>query len=31
VTVRLPDGRRITARVMPHLAHVDPEGARLRA
>ena len=30
VTVRLPDGRRITARVTPHLAHVDPDGARLR-
>jgi len=30
VTVQLPDGRRISARVMPHLAHVDPEGARLR-
>jgi sarcosine oxidase subunit alpha len=30
VTVQLPDGRRIGARVMPQLAHVDPEGARLR-
>ncbi|GAA1798667.1 FAD-dependent oxidoreductase [Planosporangium flavigriseum] len=28
VTVRLPDGRDITARVMPQLAHVDPEGKR---
>ncbi|MGH3519051.1 MAG: glycine cleavage T C-terminal barrel domain-containing protein, partial [Haloechinothrix sp.] len=26
LTVRLPDGRDITARVMQHLAHVDPEG-----
>ena len=30
VTIRLPDGRRIPARVMPQLAHVDPEGERLR-
>jgi sarcosine oxidase subunit alpha len=30
IIVQLPDGRRITARVMPQLAHVDPEGARLR-
>jgi sarcosine oxidase subunit alpha len=30
VTVQLPDGRRIPARVMPQLAHVDPEGERLR-
>ena len=30
VTVHLPDGRRVPARVMPHLAHVDPEGVRLR-
>jgi sarcosine oxidase subunit alpha len=30
VTVRLPDGRRIGARVEPQLAHVDPEGSRLR-
>ncbi|MGH3450940.1 MAG: glycine cleavage T C-terminal barrel domain-containing protein, partial [Haloechinothrix sp.] len=28
LTVRLPDGRDIAARVMPHLAHVDPEGKR---
>jgi sarcosine oxidase subunit alpha len=31
VTVRLPDGRRVSARVQPQLAHVDPEGTRLRA
>jgi sarcosine oxidase subunit alpha len=31
VTVLLPDGRRVPARVMPELAHVDPEGKRLRA
>jgi sarcosine oxidase subunit alpha len=31
VTVRLPDGRRISARVTEHLAHVDPAGQRLRA
>ncbi|MBW3604733.1 MAG: (2Fe-2S)-binding protein [Actinobacteria bacterium] len=31
VTVQLPDGARIGARVMPTLAHVDPDGARLRA
>jgi sarcosine oxidase subunit alpha len=31
VTVRLPDGRRIPARVTEHLAHVDPAGHRLRA
>jgi sarcosine oxidase subunit alpha len=30
VTVLLPDGRRIPARVMEHLAHVDPEGERMR-
>lgn len=30
VTVRLPDGRLIPATVMPHHAHVDPEGVRLR-
>jgi sarcosine oxidase subunit alpha len=30
VTVRLPDGRLITARVSEHLAHVDPEGSRMR-
>ncbi|MBV8933482.1 MAG: hypothetical protein JO285_13135, partial [Kutzneria sp.] len=29
VTVLLPDGRRIPARVTEHLAHVDPHGARL--
>src|SRR5215831_11885731 len=30
VTVRLPDGRLIAATVMPQLAHVDPEGGRMR-
>ncbi|MEP7021790.1 MAG: glycine cleavage T C-terminal barrel domain-containing protein, partial [Pseudonocardiales bacterium] len=30
VTVLLPDGRRIQAEVQPQLAHVDPEGGRLR-
>ncbi len=30
VTVQLPDGRRIPAAVMEHLAHFDPEGVRLR-
>jgi sarcosine oxidase subunit alpha len=30
VTVHLPDGRRIPARVMEHHAHVDPEGKRQR-
>jgi sarcosine oxidase subunit alpha len=30
VTVNLPDGRRIPARVMEHHAHFDPEGGRLR-
>jgi sarcosine oxidase, subunit alpha len=30
VTVALPDGRRIAARVTAHHAHVDPEGNRLR-
>ena len=30
VTVLLPDGRRIEAAVQPQLAHVDPEGGRLR-
>src|SRR5579859_955877 len=30
VTVRLPSGRLISARVMPHLAHVDPDGGRMR-
>jgi sarcosine oxidase, subunit alpha len=31
VTVRLPSGRLIQAQVMPQLAHVDPDGGRLRA
>jgi sarcosine oxidase subunit alpha len=31
VTVVLPSGERVGATVMPHLAHVDPEGVRLRA
>ena len=31
VTVRLPGGRRIEARVMPQHAHVDPDGGRMRA
>jgi sarcosine oxidase subunit alpha len=30
VTVLLPDGRRVEATVTPQLAHVDPEGVRLR-
>jgi sarcosine oxidase subunit alpha len=30
VMVRLPSGRLIEARVMPQLAHVDPEGGRMR-
>ncbi|MGI8507311.1 MAG: 2Fe-2S iron-sulfur cluster-binding protein [Solirubrobacteraceae bacterium] len=30
LTVLLPDGRRIQAAVQPQLAHVDPEGGRLR-
>jgi sarcosine oxidase subunit alpha len=30
VTVKLVDGRRITATVQEHHAHVDPEGARQR-
>ncbi len=30
VTVHLPNGDDVPARVMPQLAHVDPEGARLR-
>jgi sarcosine oxidase, subunit alpha len=30
VTVRLPSGRLIEARVMPQHAHVDPEGGRMR-
>jgi sarcosine oxidase subunit alpha len=29
LTVRLPDGRDVAARVTPHHAHVDPEGERL--
>ncbi|MFF4763486.1 2Fe-2S iron-sulfur cluster-binding protein [Streptomyces sp. NPDC001292] len=28
LTVRLPDGRDITARITEHLAHVDPKGTR---
>jgi len=28
--VRLPDGRRVDAAVIPQLAHFDPEGVRLR-
>jgi hypothetical protein len=28
--VRLPDGRRIPAKVMEHHAHFDPEGKRQR-
>ncbi|PZS30932.1 MAG: sarcosine oxidase, partial [Pseudonocardiales bacterium] len=31
VTVLLPDGRRVPATVQPQLAHVDPDGGRLRA
>jgi sarcosine oxidase subunit alpha len=31
VTVRLPGGGSLQARVLPQLAHVDPEGVRLRA
>ena len=31
VTARLPDRSDVPIRVMPHLAHVDPEGVRLRA
>jgi sarcosine oxidase subunit alpha len=31
VTVRLPGGRHISARVTEHLAHVDPTGERMRA
>ncbi len=31
VTVRLPGGRLIRAQVRPQLAHVDPDGGRLRA
>jgi sarcosine oxidase, subunit alpha len=30
VTVRLPSGRLIEARVMPQHAHVDPDGGRMR-
>ncbi|HLX78682.1 MAG TPA: aminomethyltransferase family protein, partial [Acidimicrobiales bacterium] len=30
LTVRLPDGRNVTAHVMEQLAHFDPEGNRLR-
>ena len=30
LTVRLPGGRLISARVTEHLAHVDPEGSRMR-
>jgi sarcosine oxidase, subunit alpha len=30
VTVRLPSGRLIAATVMPQLAHVDPDGERMR-
>jgi len=30
VTVRLPSGRLVEARVMPQHAHVDPEGGRMR-
>jgi sarcosine oxidase subunit alpha len=30
VTVRLPSGRLITAKVMPQHAHVDPDGGRMR-
>jgi len=30
VTVRLPGGRLVSARVTKHLAHVDPEGSRMR-
>ena len=30
VTVRLPGGRDIEARVMPQHAHVDPDGGRMR-
>ena len=31
VTVRLPTGREIQARVTPQLAHVDPDGRRVHA
>jgi sarcosine oxidase, subunit alpha len=30
VTVRLPSGRLIRARITPHHAHVDPDGERMR-
>ncbi len=30
VTVRLPDGRRVPATVMPSHVHFDPEGTRQR-
>jgi sarcosine oxidase subunit alpha len=30
VTIRLPSGRLVEARVTPQLAHVDPEGGRMR-
>ena len=30
VTVLLPDGRRVSAQVTAHIAHVDPEGERMR-
>jgi sarcosine oxidase, subunit alpha len=30
LTVRLPSGRQIEARVMPQHAHVDPDGGRMR-
>ncbi len=30
ITVRLPSGRSIEARVMPQHAHVDPDGGRMR-
>jgi sarcosine oxidase subunit alpha len=30
VTVRLPSGRLISARIMPQHAHVDPDGGRMR-
>jgi sarcosine oxidase subunit alpha len=31
VTIQLPDRSQVKARVMPHHAHFDPEGTRLRA
>jgi sarcosine oxidase, subunit alpha len=30
VTVRLPSGGQIEAKVMPQHAHVDPDGGRMR-